>query len=220
MYHDLYLGGKALVEKENLGFNLTKSDLCPSFGEDLPAKSVGHRMADSHAGVQAASNIDDILIYSSLRMIMRHIVNSNGIHVDPSKIEAMKNGKVPKTSSKIQLFLGLAIYYRHFIVNFSRIAKPLTSMIQQNLNEEFMRRKNYTTHDIRGAAEVLLLRTWRHKDICTGRKSVTAMRFIRVLHHIFDQKELMLCAKESGLELVRWDYDYDGVVYNLRERQM
>ncbi|GJY44452.1 E3 ubiquitin protein ligase MIEL1 [Tanacetum coccineum] len=50
MYHDLYLGGKALVEKENLGFNLTKSDLCPSFGEDLPAKSVGHRMADSHAG--------------------------------------------------------------------------------------------------------------------------------------------------------------------------
>ncbi|GJU14356.1 hypothetical protein Tco_1142322 [Tanacetum coccineum] len=33
VYHDLYLGGKALVERENVGFDLTKSDLCPSFLE-------------------------------------------------------------------------------------------------------------------------------------------------------------------------------------------
>ncbi|GJU73429.1 putative reverse transcriptase domain-containing protein [Tanacetum coccineum] len=39
---------------------------------------------------------------------LRHVVNSNGIHVDPSKIEAVKNWKVPKTPSGIQSFLGLA----------------------------------------------------------------------------------------------------------------
>nr|GEW13668.1 hypothetical protein [Tanacetum cinerariifolium] len=50
MYHDLYLGEKALVERENVGFDLTKSDLFPSFIEDLTAKGVGLHVADSHTG--------------------------------------------------------------------------------------------------------------------------------------------------------------------------
>ncbi|GJU25921.1 putative reverse transcriptase domain-containing protein [Tanacetum coccineum] len=41
-----------------------------------------------------------------------HVVNNNDIHVDPSKIEAMKNWKAPKTLSEIRSFLGLAVYYR------------------------------------------------------------------------------------------------------------
>ncbi|GJX58940.1 hypothetical protein Tco_0290330 [Tanacetum coccineum] len=55
-----------------------------------------------------------------------HVVNSEGIHVDPSKIEAVKNWKPSKTLTEIRLFLGLAGYYRRFIANFSNIAKPLT----------------------------------------------------------------------------------------------
>ncbi|GKD15177.1 hypothetical protein Tco_1199584 [Tanacetum coccineum] len=50
VYHDLYLSGKALVERENVGFNLTKSDLFPSFDKDLTAKGVGLRVADFHTG--------------------------------------------------------------------------------------------------------------------------------------------------------------------------
>ncbi|GJU01729.1 hypothetical protein Tco_1112067 [Tanacetum coccineum] len=50
VYHDLYLGGKALVERENVGFDLTKFDLYRSFVEDLTAKGVGLRVADSHTG--------------------------------------------------------------------------------------------------------------------------------------------------------------------------
>ncbi|GKA27774.1 putative reverse transcriptase domain-containing protein [Tanacetum coccineum] len=66
-----------------------------------------------------------------------HVVNSNGIHVDPSKIEAVKNWKVPKTPSGIRSFLGLAGYYRRFIANFSKIAKPLTSLTQKNQKYEW-----------------------------------------------------------------------------------
>ncbi|GJW06537.1 putative nucleotidyltransferase, ribonuclease H [Tanacetum coccineum] len=41
-----------------------------------------------------------------------HVVNQSGIHVDPSKIEAVKNWKAPTTPSEVRSFLGLAGYYR------------------------------------------------------------------------------------------------------------
>ncbi|GJY72894.1 reverse transcriptase domain-containing protein [Tanacetum coccineum] len=87
--------------------------------------------------------IDDILIYSKTKEdyeevhFLGHVVNHNGIHVDPSKIEAVKNWKAPTTPSEIRSFLGLAGYYRRFIVNFSKIAKPLTSLTQKNKKYEW-----------------------------------------------------------------------------------
>ncbi|GKE01635.1 hypothetical protein Tco_1389618, partial [Tanacetum coccineum] len=63
---------------------------------------------------------------------LRLVVNSEGIHMDPSKIEAVKNWKPPKTPTEIRLFLGLAGYYRQFITNFSKIAKPLTLLTQKD----------------------------------------------------------------------------------------
>ncbi|GJW17331.1 putative reverse transcriptase domain-containing protein [Tanacetum coccineum] len=66
-----------------------------------------------------------------------HVVNSKGIHVDPSKIEAVKNWRVPKIPLEIRSFLRLAGYYRRFIMNFSTIAKPLTSVIQKNQKYEW-----------------------------------------------------------------------------------
>ncbi|GKD12334.1 putative reverse transcriptase domain-containing protein [Tanacetum coccineum] len=66
-----------------------------------------------------------------------HVVNSEGIHVDPSKIEAVKNWKPPKTPTEIRSFLGLAGYYRRFIANFSKIAKPLTLLTQKDKKFEW-----------------------------------------------------------------------------------
>ncbi|GKA02387.1 putative reverse transcriptase domain-containing protein [Tanacetum coccineum] len=66
-----------------------------------------------------------------------HVVNHNGIHVDPSKIEAVKNWKAPITLTEIRSFLGLVGYYRRFIANFSKIAKPLTSLTQKNKKYEW-----------------------------------------------------------------------------------
>nr|GEX66503.1 hypothetical protein [Tanacetum cinerariifolium] len=54
---------------------------------------------------------------------------------DPSKIEAVKNRKAPRTLSEVHLFLGLTGYYRRFIENFSKIVKPLTVLTQKTLSD-------------------------------------------------------------------------------------
>ncbi|GJV22785.1 putative reverse transcriptase domain-containing protein [Tanacetum coccineum] len=74
--------------------------------------------------------IDDILIYSKTRE--EHVEHLR-IHVDLSKIEAVKNRKAPRTPSKVRSFLGLAGYYHRFIENFSKIAKSLTILTQKSL---------------------------------------------------------------------------------------
>ncbi|GKD21922.1 putative reverse transcriptase domain-containing protein, partial [Tanacetum coccineum] len=65
-----------------------------------------------------------------------HVINGDGIHVDPSKIESVKNWEAPRTLSEVHSFLGLAGYYRRFIENFSKIAKSLTILTQKTLPDE------------------------------------------------------------------------------------
>ncbi|KAL4590368.1 hypothetical protein LXL04_003297 [Taraxacum kok-saghyz] len=62
-----------------------------------------------------------------------HVVSKKGVHVDPSKIDAIKNWKAPTTPTEIRQFLGLAGYYRRFIANFSKLAKPLTTLTQKDV---------------------------------------------------------------------------------------
>ncbi|GJX45925.1 hypothetical protein Tco_0262601 [Tanacetum coccineum] len=61
-----------------------------------------------------------------------YVVNRDGIHVDPSKVESVKNWKIPESSAEIRSFLRLMGYYWRFIKNFSKIAKPLTLFTQKN----------------------------------------------------------------------------------------
>ncbi|GJY90633.1 putative reverse transcriptase domain-containing protein [Tanacetum coccineum] len=57
-----------------------------------------------------------------------------GIHVDPAKIESIKDWASPKTPTEIRQFLGLAGYYRRFIKGFSKIAKSMTKLTQKGIN--------------------------------------------------------------------------------------
>ncbi|GJZ86387.1 putative reverse transcriptase domain-containing protein [Tanacetum coccineum] len=61
-----------------------------------------------------------------------HVIDSSGVHVDPAKIEAIKNWAAPTTPTEVRQFLGLAGYYRRFIKEFSLISKPLTKLTQKN----------------------------------------------------------------------------------------
>ncbi|GJU10613.1 putative reverse transcriptase domain-containing protein [Tanacetum coccineum] len=61
-----------------------------------------------------------------------HLIDNQGLHVDPAKIKAVKNWTSPTTPTEVRQFLGLAGYYRRFIEGFSKIAKPLTKLTQKN----------------------------------------------------------------------------------------
>nr|GEX02729.1 putative reverse transcriptase domain-containing protein [Tanacetum cinerariifolium] len=62
-----------------------------------------------------------------------HVIESQGIHVDPAKIESIKDWASPKLLMEIHQFLGLAGYYRRFIEGFSKIAKPMTKLTQKKV---------------------------------------------------------------------------------------
>ncbi|GKA79268.1 reverse transcriptase domain-containing protein, partial [Tanacetum coccineum] len=61
-----------------------------------------------------------------------HVIDNKGIHVDPAKIESVKDWASPKTPTEIHQFLGLAGYYRRFIEGFSKIAKPMTKLTSKD----------------------------------------------------------------------------------------
>jgi hypothetical protein len=59
-----------------------------------------------------------------------HIIFKGGISVDLAKVKEIMGWKIPKTITKVRSFLGLAGYYWRFIEGFSKIAKPMTSLLE------------------------------------------------------------------------------------------
>ena len=62
-----------------------------------------------------------------------HVLTPDGISVDPSKVQDVLNWKSPKFVRQIRQFLGLAGYYRRFILDFSKIAQPMTKLLQKEV---------------------------------------------------------------------------------------
>jgi hypothetical protein len=60
-----------------------------------------------------------------------HVVSSEEISVDPSKVQKVRDWKQPRAVHQVRSFLGLAGYYRRFILNFSKIAKPITDLLRK-----------------------------------------------------------------------------------------
>nr|GEY65625.1 putative reverse transcriptase domain-containing protein [Tanacetum cinerariifolium] len=66
-----------------------------------------------------------------------HVIDSDGVHVDLAKVEAIRNWSAPTTPTEVRQFLGLAGYYRRFIEGFSLISKPLSKLTQKNKKFEW-----------------------------------------------------------------------------------
>ncbi|GJV00570.1 putative reverse transcriptase domain-containing protein [Tanacetum coccineum] len=143
-----------------------------------------------------------------------------GIHINPVKIDSIKDWASPKTPTEIHQFLGLAGYNWQFIEGFLKIAKPMTKLTQKTVKGlgDFLTQrekviayasrqlkdpeKNYTTHDLELGAVVFALKIWRH--YLYGTKCVVFTDH-KSLQHILDHKELNM-RQRRWLELLS-NYD-------------
>ena len=62
-----------------------------------------------------------------------HVIDSNGVLVEPGKTDAIKSWPVPQTVTEVQQLLGLANYYHKFVYKYSEIAHPLTFLTQKSV---------------------------------------------------------------------------------------
>ncbi|GKC47971.1 putative reverse transcriptase domain-containing protein [Tanacetum coccineum] len=191
--------------------------LAPSEMEELSGRRGEHRL---YLDKFMVVFIDDILIYSKTREeheFLGHVINGNGIHVDPSKIEAIKNWESPRTLSEISktfdwgeeqerafqtlkdklcnaLVLALPDGPEDFVVYCDVSGLGLGYVLMQRgkviayaSRQLKIREKNYTTYDLELGAIVFALKIWRH--YLYGTKSVIYTDH-KSLQHIFSQKEL------------------------------
>jgi hypothetical protein len=61
-----------------------------------------------------------------------HVISAGGVSVDTGKVKDVLNWMPPTTISEIRSFLGLVGYYRRFIKDFSKIAKPMMKLLEKN----------------------------------------------------------------------------------------
>jgi len=70
-------------------------------------------------------------------IVLGHVVSSRGIEVDPAKVGLIANLPPPRNVKDIRAFLGHAGFYRRFIRDFSKIARPLTALLAKDAIFEF-----------------------------------------------------------------------------------
>jgi hypothetical protein len=78
-----------------------------------------------------------------------HTISEGGIAVDPDKVQEMMNWNPPTTVRQIRSFLGLAGYYRRFILDFSQIPKPVTELLKKGAKFEWGQKCEDAFHALR-----------------------------------------------------------------------
>ncbi|GJV78875.1 putative reverse transcriptase domain-containing protein [Tanacetum coccineum] len=156
-----------------------------------------------------------------------HVINGNGIHVDPSKTETVKNWKARKTPSEAEEqelafqtlkdklcnapVLAFPDGPKDFVVHCDASGLGLDCVLRQRgkvivyaSRQLKIHKKNYTTHDLELGVVVFALKIWRH--CLYGTKSVIYTDH-KSLQHIFSRKELNM-RQHRWIELFS-DYDYE-----------
>ncbi|KAG7527990.1 Integrase catalytic core [Arabidopsis thaliana x Arabidopsis arenosa] len=123
-------------------------------------------------------------------IVLGHKISEKGIEVDKGKIEVMMQLQPPKTVKDIRSFLGHAGFYRRFIKDFSKIARPLTRLLCKEAEFEFDEECLKAFHTIKEAlvtAPVVQAPNWDYPfeimtlDEAQGRYATTEKELLAVV---------------------------------------
>nr|GEZ51990.1 putative reverse transcriptase domain-containing protein [Tanacetum cinerariifolium] len=135
-------------------------------------KKIGHQTRDCRVTVTlntqgvAVGNQQGNVCYEcefwlSMVKFLGHMIDGEGIYVDPTKIEAIKDWASPKTPTEIRQFLGEKAKTAFQLLNQKLCSAPILALPEGSENF-VVYEKNYTIHDLDLGAVVFALKMWRH----------------------------------------------------------
>jgi hypothetical protein len=65
--------------------------------------------------------------------LLGHIISSNGIRIDSSRVESIQTLSLPRSKKEVQSFLGKINFLRRFVSNFTELVKHITIMLKKGL---------------------------------------------------------------------------------------
>ncbi|GJS01968.1 putative reverse transcriptase domain-containing protein [Tanacetum coccineum] len=211
------LDGKHMREIEfRIGFSYLGAMLVANSLYRLAPSELEELSGQAKEPKQRFHSDTSLLLLGSTNIVVKNYVDEvqflghvnlygDGIHVDPSKIEAVKSWEAPRNPSKVCSFLGLGklcdapvlalldgpkdfvVYYDALGIGLGCVLMQRGKVIAYTSRQLKIHERNYTTYNLELGAVVFALKIWRH--YLYGTKSVIYTNH-KSIQHIFSQKEL------------------------------
>ncbi|KAL8133947.1 hypothetical protein AgCh_009132 [Apium graveolens] len=149
-----------------------------------------------------------------------HVINKEGVLVNPSKIEMVSNWERPAIPTEVRSFIGLVGYYCRFVQDFVKIAAPLTQLTRKTEKFEWTEKCENNFQELEKilvTAPVLALPDGKGDFMIYSDVSHKGLGCVLMQHnqksykYIFTQKELNM-RHRRWLELIK-DYNYENLYH-------
>jgi hypothetical protein len=106
-------------------------------------------------------SLDKCTICVSELKLLGNVVSPQGIATDPAKIECVRDFPTPSSQSEVRVILGLASYYRRFVKEFPRKAKPFSELLEKDVDFVWTTERENAFNEIKDAlCRSPILRHW------------------------------------------------------------